>query len=78
MVFYGILWKLYYNFFYQFLFFFSYGTVVGIGVGITRDCSTLMVAQYFKRRRELVEVFVISGSGLGIVIMSLLIKITIR
>lgn len=59
-------------------FFFSYGTVVGIGVGITRDCSTLMVAQYFKRRRELVEVFVISGSGLGIVIMSLLIKVTIR
>ncbi|XP_076623740.1 uncharacterized protein LOC143343082 [Colletes latitarsis] len=54
--------------------FFSYGTVVGIGVGITRDCSTLMVAQYFKRRRELVEIFIVSGSGLGIAVMSAFIK----
>ncbi|XP_076658008.1 uncharacterized protein LOC143362063 isoform X1 [Halictus rubicundus] len=54
--------------------FFSYGTVVGIGVGLTRDCSTLMVAQYFKRRRELVEIFVVSGSGLGIAVMSAFIK----
>ena len=28
----------------------------GIGVGFVRDSSTLMVAQYFKRKRELVEV----------------------
>ncbi|XP_071051673.1 monocarboxylate transporter 12-like isoform X3 [Onthophagus taurus] len=57
--------------------FFSYGTVVGIGVGITRDCSTLMVAQYFKRKREFVEIFIVSGSGLGIAIMSAIIKTTI-
>ncbi|GJQ88239.1 hypothetical protein Trydic_g13227 [Trypoxylus dichotomus] len=57
--------------------FFSYGTVVGIGVGITRDCSTLMVAQYFKRRREFVEIFIVSGSGLGIAVMSIIIKTTI-
>ncbi|XP_049532358.1 monocarboxylate transporter 12-like isoform X2 [Anopheles darlingi] len=50
--------------------FFSYGAVVGIGVGMTRDCSTLMVAQYFKKRRELVEIFIVSGSGLGIAVMS--------
>ncbi|XP_044739850.1 monocarboxylate transporter 10-like [Chrysoperla carnea] len=54
--------------------FFSYGTVVGVGVGMTRDCSTLMVAQYFKRRREFVEIFIVSGSGLGIAIMSAFIK----
>ncbi|XP_034939068.1 monocarboxylate transporter 10-like isoform X1 [Chelonus insularis] len=54
--------------------FFSYGTVVGIGVGITRDCSTLMVAQYFKRKREFVEIFIVSGSGLGIAVMSAFIK----
>lgn len=54
--------------------FFSYGTVVGIGVGITRDCSTLMVAQYFKRKREFVEIFIVSGSGLGIATMSAMIK----
>uniref|UniRef100_A0A336KAV3 CSON006629 protein n=1 Tax=Culicoides sonorensis TaxID=179676 RepID=A0A336KAV3_CULSO len=54
--------------------FFSYGGVVGVGVGMTRDCSTLMVAQYFKRRREFVEIFIVSGSGLGISIMSTFIK----
>ncbi|KAL6264407.1 hypothetical protein P5V15_004516, partial [Pogonomyrmex californicus] len=46
----------------------------GIGVGMTRDCSTLMVAQYFKRKRELVEIFIVSGSGLGIAVMSAFIK----
>lgn len=54
------------------------GTVVGVGVGLTRDCSTLMVAQYFKRRRELVEIFIVSGSGLGIAVMSTFIKCAIR
>ncbi|CAK1555305.1 unnamed protein product [Leptosia nina] len=58
--------------------FFSYGTVVGVGVGLTRDCSTLMVAQYFKRRRELVEIFIVSGSGLGIAVMSTFIRGAIR
>ncbi|KAK8395625.1 hypothetical protein O3P69_005612 [Scylla paramamosain] len=44
--------------------FFSYGTVIGIGVGMTRDSSTLMF----------VEIFVVSGSGLGISVMSLFIR----
>ncbi|KAG7155263.1 Monocarboxylate transporter 12-like 10 [Homarus americanus] len=54
--------------------FFSYGTVIGIGVGMTRDSSTLMVGQYFKRRREFVEIIVVSGSGLGITVMSVFIR----
>lgn len=58
--------------------FLSYGAVVGIGVGMTRDCSTLMVAQYFKRRREFVEIFIVSGSGLGIAVMSAFIRGAIR
>lgn len=33
-----------------------------------------MVAQYFKRRREFVEIFIVSGSGLGIAVMSAFIK----
>ncbi|KAL1131236.1 hypothetical protein AAG570_010854 [Ranatra chinensis] len=57
--------------------FISYGTVIGIGVSMTRDCSTLMVAQYFKRRREFVEIFIVSGSGLGIAVMSAFIKTAI-
>ncbi|XP_065339096.1 monocarboxylate transporter 10-like isoform X1 [Cloeon dipterum] len=54
--------------------FFSYGAVIGVGVGMTRDTSTLMVAQYFKRKRELVEIFIVAGSGLGLAIMSAFIK----
>lgn len=41
---------------------------------MSRDCSTLMVAQYFKRKREFVEIFIVAGSGLGIVVMSTFIK----
>lgn len=37
-----------------------------------------MVAQYFKRRREFVEIFIVSGSGLGIAVMSAFIKGAIR
>lgn len=47
---------------------------MGLGVGITRDCSMVMIAQYFKKKREFVEVLAVSGSGLGIIIMSLFIK----
>jgi len=54
--------------------FFSYGIMLGVGVGFARDTSTLMVAQYFKRKRELVEVVVLSGSGCGITIMSLFLR----
>ena len=45
---------------------------------MTRDCSTLMVAQYFKRKREFVEIFIVSGSGMGIAVMSSFIKGAIR
>lgn len=50
------------------------GVIVGVGVGITRDCSTIMVAKYFKKKRELVEIFVVSGSGMGIMFMTILLK----
>lgn len=43
---------------------------MGLGVGITRDCSIIMIAQYFKKKREFVEVLTVAASGLGIVIMS--------
>ena len=45
---------------------------------MTRDASTLMVGQYFKRRRELVETVVMSGSGVGLAIMSALIQGAIK
>ncbi|CAL8110048.1 unnamed protein product [Orchesella dallaii] len=58
--------------------FISYGAFVGVGVGLTRDASTLMVGQYFKRKRDIVEILVVSGSGVGIVFMSVSINSAIR
>jgi hypothetical protein len=40
-------------------------TYSGVGVGMTRDTSTLMVGQYFKRRRELVEILLGRGQFLS-------------
>lgn len=51
-------------------FFVRKGIIVGIGVGMTRDCSTIMIAQYFKKKREFVEIFTVAGSGFGILFMS--------
>ena len=48
----------------------------GIGVGLTRETATIMVGQYFKKKRELVEIFMVSGSGLGMSIMSLVLMKT--
>lgn len=45
---------------------------------MSRDCSTLMCAQYFKRKREFVEIFIVSGSGMGIALMSTFIKNSIE
>ena len=45
---------------------------------MARDPAALMVGQYFKRKRELVEIILVSGSGLGISIMSLFIKESIE
>jgi hypothetical protein len=44
--------------------------MLGIGAGLAKETSSLMLGQYFKRRREFVEALVQSGSGLGITIFS--------
>lgn len=36
-------------------------------MGLSRDASTLMVGQYFKRKREMVEIVLVAGSGVGII-----------
>lgn len=47
-------------------------------MGLTRDASSLMVGQYFKRKRDLVEIMVVGASGLGILVMSILINNAIK
>lgn len=58
--------------------FVSYGVIVAIGVSMIRDTAVIMIGQYFKRRREFVEIFVIGTSGLGIALMPLFLSYCIR
>ena len=54
--------------------FLSYGILFAVGCCAVKEASSLMVGQYFKVRRELVEMFVLSGPGIGIIVFSLLFK----
>jgi len=58
--------------------FLSYGVMIGVGVGMIRDPATLMVGQYFKRRRDLVEVFLVASAGVGMALMSAFIQLSMR
>ncbi|XP_064627166.1 monocarboxylate transporter 12-like [Lineus longissimus] len=49
--------------------FISYG-ILALGTSITMTTANIMVGRYFKVRRELAELVVISGSGLGQSVMS--------
>ena len=52
--------------------FLSYGLLFGIGCCSVREASSLMVGQYFKERREVAEMWVLSGVGVGVSIFSIL------
>ncbi|KAI1286975.1 Monocarboxylate transporter 14 [Halotydeus destructor] len=56
----------------------SYGLFVGIGTAMVRETSVIMVGQYFKKRRELVEIIILSGSGLGIAFVPFFVSHCIR
>ena len=58
--------------------FISYGLVIGLGVGMILDTSTLMMGQYFKRRRELLEIVVVSGRGIGVCLVYTFVRTAIR
>uniref|UniRef100_A0A1I8PA67 Major facilitator superfamily (MFS) profile domain-containing protein n=1 Tax=Stomoxys calcitrans TaxID=35570 RepID=A0A1I8PA67_STOCA len=53
---------------------FSYGFVFGIGVSMVRETSTIMLGNYFKKRRLFVEMVAMSGEGVGIALFSVLLK----
>ncbi|XP_043207248.1 monocarboxylate transporter 12-like [Amphibalanus amphitrite] len=57
--------------------FLSYGLVLGIGIGLTRETSDLMTGQYFKRRREFVEIIVQSGAGIGLTLVSTILRYSV-
>ncbi|XP_013778846.1 monocarboxylate transporter 12-like [Limulus polyphemus] len=58
--------------------FVSYGLFVGCGVCMIRDAATLIIGQYFKRKRELVEIAIFCGAGLGMTIMPVFLSECIR
>ena len=49
-----------------------------MGVSLSRDSASLMVGQYFKRRREVVEVVLVSSHGAGIILTSQLLHNSLR
>lgn len=52
----------------------SLGIVFGIGVSMVREASTVMLGNYFKRRRQFVEMVAMSGEGVGIALFSVILK----
>ena len=47
-----------------------------VGVGMVRDSGTLMLGQYFRKRRDLVEMCLVASSGVGIAGMSAIVQET--
>ena len=52
--------------------FISYGLLLGLGCAMVRDTSSLILGQYFKLRRDVAEMWSQAGTGIGILVFSLL------
>jgi len=54
--------------------FLSYGALMSVAIALVRESSALMVGQYFKRRRDFVEIVVQIGSGIGVSLFAVFFK----
>lgn len=50
---------------------------MSIAIALVRESSALMVGQYFKRRRDFVEIIVQIGSGIGVSLFAVFFKETL-
>lgn len=50
------------------------GVVVGVGGSMVRDSAAVMLGLYFKRRRLFVEMITMSGEGVGVALLSVILK----
>ncbi|XP_055920964.1 monocarboxylate transporter 10 [Eupeodes corollae] len=53
---------------------FSYGVLIGLGVSMVRESSIIMIGNYFKKRRQFVEMVAMSGEGVGLALFSVILK----
>lgn len=53
-------------------------SIPALGTSMVKEPCSLMIAQFFKRRRALVEMISASGIGIGIALMSSLLHECIR
>ncbi|XP_023224834.1 monocarboxylate transporter 10-like [Centruroides sculpturatus] len=56
----------------------SYGVIIGCGVSFSRTTSTVIVCEYFKKKRGLVEIFICTSTGIGSIIVPVLLTQCIR
>ena len=56
----------------------SYGLIMSTGISMAQNSFMLMLGQYFKKRRELVEIFVVSGTGGGLMVVSAVLNYFVR
>ena len=56
----------------------SYGLIMSTGTAMAQNSFMLMLGQYFKKRREVVEVIVVGGTGAGIALMASVMDFTVR
>jgi hypothetical protein len=50
------------------------GVIVGIGSSMVRESAAVMIGNYFKRRRQFVEMITMSGEGVGVALFSVILK----
>ena len=58
--------------------FISYGIIMASGISMSQYAFMLMLGQYFKKRRELIEIIIVSSSGAGVMVMSMGLNFSVR
>ncbi|KAK6986506.1 monocarboxylate transporter 2 [Biomphalaria glabrata] len=56
----------------------SHCVVLSLGTGLTIVTANIMVGRYFRKKRELAEMILVSGSGIGTALMATMFKHLIR
>lgn len=58
--------------------FISHCVVMSLGSGITIATANIMVGRYFRKRREVAEMILVGGTGVGTALMSVLFRELMR